>query len=315
MALEDILEGVYRKLGYTSSPSAEVTERLMGFANEIHRRILGYPGLSGLRQSQTTFSTVASTPQYSLPQDVARIIGIRDTTNDSVLRGQSWEWYAGIEPDPSASTGVSTFWVPAGFSAVSVQPADASKVYVDSTSTSDTGICHIEGTRTGGYPFTQSTTMAGTTAVQIGSWSDITAITKFYLSTSAVGTVTLHEDAEGGTELVRIPIGQSSAKYLRIALWPTPSSAVTLTLDYIRQIPELQSSHDEPLLPTDFHWLLDAGVRMLEYEKMDDRRYPAAVADFQKGVRDLKWFVTQQADGQGRAVGRSQLGAWYPAGS
>lgn len=315
MTLEDILAGVCRKLGYASSPSADTTERLMGFVNEAHRRLLGLPGMTVLRQAQTTFSTVASTPQYSLPQDVVRIVGLRDTTNDLVLHGQPWEWYQNIEPDPSASTGVSTFWVPAGFSAVSVQPTDASKVYVDSTSASDTGICHVEGTRTGGYPFTQATTMTGTTAVQIGSWSDVVSVTKFYLSASAVGTVTLHEDADGGTELARIPIGQTSAKYLRVALWPTPSSAATITLDYIRQIPELRSPHDEPLLPTDFHWLLDAGTRMLEYEKMDDRRYPAAVADFQKGVRDLKWFVTQQADGQGRAAGHSSLGAWYPAGS
>jgi hypothetical protein len=54
---------------------------------------------------------------------------------------------------------------------------------------------------------------------------------------------------------------------------------------------------------------------MLEYEKMDDRRYPAARDEWQKGVRDLKWFVTQQADGVGTVVGRSQLGPWYPAGS
>lgn len=315
MALEDILAGVYRKLGYAASPSAEVTERLTGFANEIHRRIVGTPGLTMLRQSQTTFSTVASTPQYSLPPDVARIIGLRDTTNDVVLRGQPWEWYAGLEADPGDSTGVSSVWVPAGFSPVSSQPADASKVYVDSTSSSDTGTCLVEGVRTGGAPFSQTVTMTGTTAVQVGAWSDITAITKFYLSVSAVGVVTLHEDAEGGTELARIPVGQSSASHLRIALWPTPASVATITLDYIRQIPDLQSAHDAPLLPLDFQWLLDAGIRMLEYEKMDDRRYPAAMADFNKGVRDLKWFVTQQADGRAMPSGHSSLGPWYPAGS
>jgi hypothetical protein len=54
---------------------------------------------------------------------------------------------------------------------------------------------------------------------------------------------------------------------------------------------------------------------MLEYEKQDDRRYPAARAEYQQGVRDLKWFVTQQADGGMASGGRSQLGAWYPAGS
>ena len=77
----------------------------------------------------------------------------------------------------------------------------------------------------------------------------------------------------------------------------------------------MTESMDEPLVPRDFHWVIEAGAKMLEYEKQDDRRYPAAKGEYEKGVRDLKWFVTQQADGRDGTAGRSQLGPWYPAGS
>ena len=315
MTLDTMLSSLYRKLGYQSTPSVEVHDRLAGFVNEMHRRLMGLPGMGLLRQGQLTFTTVASTPQYSLPQDVARVIGMRDGSNDAVLRGVPWEWYLAHEPDPTSTTGTPECWAPAGFSAVASPPADASKLYVDSTSASDTDTCYIEGIRTGGYPFSSSVTMTGTTAVQVGSFTDIIAVTKFYLSANAVGTVTLHEDADGGTELARIPIGQSSARYLRVALWPCPSSAITLTLDYMRQVPDMLAPYDEPWIPTDFHWVIEAGAKMLEYEKQDDRRYPAARAEYEKGVRDLKWFVCQQADGGDATAGRSQLGPWYPAGS
>jgi len=315
MTLETILSSLYRKLNYASTPSSDTTVRLTAFLNEMHRRTLGLPGMEYLRQSQITFASVASTPQYSLPPDVARIIAIRDATNDLTLKGGSWLWYTGHEPDPTATTGTPSVWVPVGRVAVAAQPADASKLYVDSTSTSDKGTCYVEGVRTGGYPFSTAVTINGTTAVQIGSWTDILAVNKFFLSDAAVGTVTLHEDADGGTELARIPIGQTSARYLRIALWPTPSSAITYTLDYLRQVTDMDAPTDEPLIPADFHWVIEAGAKMLEYEKTDDRRYPAAREEYQKGIRDLKWFVTQQASDSGTVSAPSQLGAWYPAGS
>ena len=78
---------------------------------------------------------------------------------------------------------------------VAVQPSNASKVYADSTAAGDTNTVYIEGFRTGGYPFTSSETMTGTTAVQVSAYADIISLTKFYLSAAAVGPVTLVEDA------------------------------------------------------------------------------------------------------------------------
>jgi hypothetical protein len=222
MAIYEMRLSLCRKLGYSDNPSVEVVNRLESFLNEIHRRLLGLPGLSYLRQTQTTLTTVANTATYTLPTTVARILGLRDAANDVTLQGRSWEWYQANVPDPTADTGTPEVWVPTG------------------------------------------------------------------LSTT------------------RCPM---------IAIWPTPNDAYTLTLDYVRNVDDLTLSEDVMLVPQDFEWVIESGAKMLEYEKTDDRRYPAARADYEKGIRDLKWFVTQQADSGGAVRGRSSLGPWYPAGS
>jgi hypothetical protein len=315
MTLYDMRLSLCRKLGYSESPAQEVSNRLDGFLNEIHQRVLGLPGMAYVRQASATLTTVASTAQYSLPPDVARVVGIRDATNDGVLRGQSFEWYQQNEPDPTSNTGIPEVWVPIGQVAYSSQPSSATALYVVGGST-DICTCYVQGTITGGTPITASVTLTGATAVQVGSWVNFVSITKFAISDHASRTgVTLREGSGVGTVLSTIGQGRTSARYLRIALWPTPSSALSLTLDYLRHIEDLTETNDEPLIPPDFHWVIEAGARMLEYEKQDDRRYPTARAEYEKGLRDLKWFMVQQADGRDASGGRSQLGPWYPAGS
>ena len=314
MTFADLQKNVYRKTAYADSPATEVVTRVKSFLNETYRRVLGLPGMEYLRQTSTTFASVAATAEYSLPRDIQRIISVRDAVNSLTLVGKPWSWYTANVPDPTDLSGIPEVWCPIGQVAVSAQPSDASKVYVDSTAAGDTGSCYVEGLRTGGYPFASTVTMNGVTAVQVGAFTDIISITKFYLSAAAVGTVTLNEDAEAGTELARIQIGKTQGRYFRVALWPTPASALTYTVDYQRSVPDMIIDNDEPLLPEDFHWLLSSGARMMEYELQDDRRFPAAKSEYDKGVRDLKWFVAQQADGRdGPVPVASNLGPWYPA--
>lgn len=318
MTLTDLLADTYRRLGYAASPASEVSTRLTAYLNEAHRQLLGLPGMELLRRSTYSFASVANTPQYGLPVSVGRVLSLQDTTNDVRLAPMTWGRYRSEAPDPTATGGVPYNYVPVGYTQVATQPSDASKIFADSTSASDTNTIYIEGIRTGGYPFTASQTMTGVTAVQIGTLADIITITKCYLSAAAVGTVTLHEDASGGTELACIPIGRKYARYWTVALYPTPSSALTYYLDFEREIGDMANAYDEPLLPSDYHWLLGTGARMREYEKQEDTRYALAMREWQTGVRDLKWWLCTQ---QGVVVTRrpggvpSQLGPWYPAGS
>ena len=298
-----------------------MTTRLTAFLNQAHRDVLSEPGMDALFNGTATFPSVASTPQYSLPQSVARIKKLYETSNDYALCGLSQDAYRTFDPDTTAHTGTPTHWVDLGWSAVSAQPSDASEIFIDSTSGSDTNTVYIEGYRTGGYFISLSTTMTGTTAKSLGAaYTDIIEITKFYISAAAVGTVTLHEDASGGTELARIPIGQTYARYKRIALWPCPSSAITYSVDYERDVQDMANANDEPVLPVRFHPLLIEGALLREMTKKDDTRVSIAAREYQRQLGNLKYFLFTHTDHRpvmgGRRLQRpSQLGAWFPAGS
>jgi hypothetical protein len=321
VTLSELLADLYRRFGYASSPASEISTRFTALLNETQAEILSRPGLSSLLHGSLVVASEASTPTLALPPAVARVKAIYEGTNDQRLTPRSLDWYRTAYPDTSAVTGTPDSFVDLGFLGVAKQPSDASEIFVDSTAAGDTNTAYIEGYRTGGYFKALSVSMTGTTAVSLSaSFADFVLITKFYLSAAAVGTVTLHEDASGGTELARIPIGQTHARYRRIALAPTPSSAITYTVDLEWDPQNMANATDEPILPPRFHRLLGMGARVREYEKKDDSRYRDMLREYERGISDLIYFVASDAVGSpvmGRSSARrpSQLGAWYPAGS
>ena len=318
MTLTNILADCYRRLGFETSPASAVSTRLTAFVNEAQRDILGRHGMERLRRLSFTFASVASQAEYALPPTVARILSIYEGTNDLCLMQRGASWYRAIQPDATAVTGTPEAYIPLGWTNASAQPSAAAQLLVDSTSAADTNTIYIEGIVTGGLPYSGSTTMTGTTAKNLGPATMI-AVTRFYLSAAAVGTVTLVQTAEGGTILATIPIGFTQVKYPILALWPTPSTAITYSVDAERNFPDMVAGTDEPSLPDDFHWLLGVGARMMEYEKQDDGRYGAAKADFERGIQRLRAFLSSNpvaiVSANPRRSVASRLGAWYPAGT
>ena len=318
MTLTTILADCYRRLNYESSPASAVSTRLTAFINDVQRQILNRHGMESLRRATLTFDSVASTATYALPLTVSRILAMTETTNDRRLDAMGVQEYKSIAPDPTSLTGTPERYVPMGFSAVSTQPSNASQLLVDSTA-AETPTAYLESVRTGGYSSSVSTAMTGVTAKNLGP-ADVIAVNKFYLSAAAVGTVTLVEDVEGGTVLATIPIGSTFARYSTIALWPTPSAVIPYTVDAEREIPDMANGSDEPLLPNDFHWVITAGVRFLEYEKQDDTaRTSRARQEFEQGIKDLRWWLLANpcavVSANPRRRPASRLGAWYPAGT
>jgi hypothetical protein len=252
---------------------------------------------------------------------VARIKGMREITNDITLSAMDLGRYRHADPDPASSTGTPTHYVPIGRVAVAVQPADASEIFVKSSSASDTTqVAYIEGVITGGYLRTASVTLTGTTAVTLGSTlTSFIEITDFYLSAAAVGTVTLHEDSGAGAELARITIGATRPRYYGFYLWPTPSAVVSYLVDYRRELVDLVNNTDEPPLPTDIHPALVAYAVAREKEKTGDTNGSLqAMARYQKFLKHLKYQTQTLSDeipvlGRGAMVGRSRLGAWFGA--
>lgn len=308
-----------RRRGATSSSLISATAtRYKEALNEAHRALLRMPGMESLRYGSVTFASVANQKLYALPaHGVARINRITEATNDRRLEYRTPDWLDTVAPDPTAGT--PAFWIPRGLGEVHTQPSNASAVFADSTSASDTNTVFIEGIRTDGYYATASQTMTGQTAVQIGSVTDWIAITKFYLSAAAVGTVTLHEDASGGTELSKIAIGDVRAQFHQFQLFLTPSGAITYTADVLRAIPDMANDTDEPLLPEDFHDLLLDKAELKELRKADDpERYLMLQADVKRAEAELRTFVTSHPDwrpqwGAPQVQFSSFNGGWFPA--
>lgn len=320
MTFSEILSAVYADLNFQSSPASDVVTRIKRYVNQGARDILREPVLQRLVDSDTpyTFASVASQARYVVPEAVNRIHSIVERTNDLALQAMSLTQYRYVDPDAISTSGTPTHFVPIGRVGVAVQPSDSSNIYVDSTSASDTGTAYIEGLDSDGGRRIASVTMTGTTAVNFAASLSLVEIEDFYISANAVGTVTLHEDASGGTELAQITIGQKRPRYYAFYLWPTPAAAVTYYVDYRRELTELVQDADEPLIPSDFHDLLVQYARMREYEKTNDGRFDVAQAQYQEGLKRLKYWTQTGAQempvlGRGARVGRSRLGAYYPA--
>ena len=321
MTLQDLEQDLARRLNYDTNINTAMQTRLRAMLNEAQQTILSEPGMESLNNGSITFASVASTPQYAIPPSVARVKTIYETSNDWKLLPKSLDWYRTYYPDTAAITGTPTSFVDLGFTSVSSQPSAASQLLVDSTSASDTMTAYIEGFRTGGYFRQLGATMTGITAVNLGP-SDLVFVTRFYLSSPAIGTVTLLEASEAGLTRATIPIGATQARYRRIALVPTPASAITYTVDFEYDAPSMENAKDEPILPPRFHRLLGVRARMLEYEKLDDSiRFARAREEYINDLRKLKYWIYSQTAGHPSLQGTldsaqpSQLGGWYPAGS
>lgn len=322
MTLSELQAAVYEECAYQASPATAVTTRITRILNEGIRLIASDPGPARLLDSDDPLSvaSTASSPRLVLPESVAQVRAVTERTNDIALAAMSLPQYRRIDPDPATSTGTPTHYVPIGKVAVAVQPADASEIFVKSTSASDTGTAYIEGLITGGYRRTASVTMTGTTAVSLSaSITSFIEIEDFYLSANAVGTVTLLEDSGTGTELARITIGQKRPRYYAVNLWPTPASAITYLVDYRREVLDLANATDEPPLPTDLHPMLVAYAVMREFEMKGETDRVVIAKQRWDGFRSRLKYQTQTGSDElpvaGRAawVGRSRLGTWFPA--
>lgn len=318
MTFLEILQDTYRRTNKSVDPDTATKTRIKAFVNQRHRTLLSMPGVDQMRDATGTFDSVADTPRVALPQALTRIKSMFQTDpNNWRLMEKSLDWLRTINPQQNSGTPI--YYVPKGYEYVSKQPSDASAIYVKSSSASDTGTAYIQGVRTGGIIGSSSVTMTGATAAQIGSFSDWEQIDKFYVSSAAVGSITLHEDSGSGTELAQISIGRYRPYYFIVILWPTPADVQEYSFDYTREILDLVNDTDEPYLPSDYHDLLSIGARMDEYEKMEDPRFNTAKSEYKEKFASFQYYIHGRASERliprstsGR-IGWSDLGGNYPA--
>lgn len=308
MNITQILADSYRRLRYAASPAAAVTTRLLAFANETHRELLTMPGMERLRDDVLAWTITADVARQGLPPIVGRIKGITDRTNNYQLEQVPINELRRDDPQQAFTGGYAMRYAVVGDRQVAIQPTvTGSGLWIASSSNGDAGPVAVEAARLGGFPFydTITTSLIGTTRVSVKSVNTTATVTdyievdRFYMATTnAVGYVSLYDAATSGNELARIPIGMGFARYLTVELWPVPTSAITLYVDYTRVIPEMTNTlgTDEPLLPTDFHDLITLGIRVKEYEFLDDSRIAVARADYERRKKALQSWMLNDGD-------------------
>lgn len=314
-----MLADLYRRFGYDTAPVTAVTTRLTAFLNETQREIVMGPDFKSLTRAAITFASVAARAEYQLPPVIAEILAIRDTANRRTLDRISEAEYRLRVADPSQNTGLPWAYAPIGLRSGTARPSDASELFAKSTSAVDVQVLHYEVVTSEGNVVTGSLTLNGVTAVSFGATiTGIVEVSDLYLASAAVGTVTIHEDSGIGTQLGQINIGRTREQRWIVALVPTPSSALTYTVDAERNITDLVQGADEPQMPSRFHYVLVSGARMKEYEfKNDTERYILARGEHQTHLGQMRAFLasgpTEVVVPGGKPVGISQLGGYYPS--
>lgn len=328
MTFADIATAVYRRVKLADTPPSADSTRIKQFINLWYREILAMPGMDRFRDTTLTFATVASQKQYGLPQAISRLRDMYDVTNQRRVWPKTLDWLRNVDPGLTATSALVENWIPLnGWGAVA-QPLTTAGVglWVVSDGADTTQKAYLETTRLGGVraglAASGGTSLNSTTRVQVGTKTDHIEVVKFYLDLVTVGTVSLYDAASNGNLLAQITPGRTAARYFMLQLYPTPSAAITLSVDCQRSIEDLTQATEEPLFPEDFHHALIHGACYEEWLNRDDDRKKEELSRLNKVLGDLRHATQTSPDEifvqrgpRGNREHVSRLGGWFPPGS
>jgi len=318
MTRADLLSALARRTNKNTTLDTATQNRLVDFLNERNRKILSLPGTEALRRVSLSLTNTTSVARLAF-KEVARIHRVYEATNDRYLEPMTLDEYRRQSPDSTSATGTPTHYVWYGLESVARQPPTADKgLYVYSSAAGDTTqTVYVEGTLVRNFPFAASATLAGVTQTLVGTATTWERVNRWYLSAAAAGYVALiHDTSITPYELASIVPGQTETRYSVILLWPTPTDALSYTVDASRHVSNLAQNTDQPDLPEDWHDLVLYGALMDEYQHMNDPRYDIARSEYQERLAQFKYWLAASSAGSGlMAQEPSQLGAWYPAGT
>lgn len=292
----DLKLDAYRRTGHGSSPASDVSTRIGSYINRWNRKVLSKPLMEPLRRVILTKASVANQATYGI--HLQKIRYMTEATTDRRIYEQTLDWYRANYPDPAAFTGTPRDFVPMGITRIHTRPANASEIFIKSTEAADTGTVRVQAIRSDGYPVSLSKALTGTTAVSMSTTiTDVIDIIDVRLSAAQTGTVTVHEDSGTGTELSRLVIGQTTPRFLRFALAPTPSAVITYSIDGIADIVDLSNDTDEPFENPDFHDILVDGAVHDEYAARGRAKEALALAvEIEQRIRDLRMSIVEWPD-------------------
>ena len=226
----------------------------------------GYNHLWTFNKRKHTFSTVASTEFYQLPRDVDKISLIRQTTSPMKLLYVPDEVFYKFIPNPTA-TGNPLYYRLWEEEGVSTRLATDDTIQVVSSSASDNSnfTVSVVGYDTNGIVQSESFTLNGITAVNGTKTFDAGRPLKISKSAATTGNITIKEKTSG-TTLVILGPEERSPRFKVIGMYPIPSSAITISLEYYTRIRRVINSQDVPDIDEKWIWIVRLGALAKVYQ-------------------------------------------------
>jgi hypothetical protein len=264
--------------------------------NAINVTILeigSYHGWSWLRRKMT-FSTTASQEDYNLDEEVDRIVLLRQRTSPVKLLYVPDHIFYKMEPNPeghgSGTPRYYRLWEETGFS---TQNTSAEALQVASSSASDSSAFRVivEGREsTNNLIVRESFTLNGTSQVTGTTTFAIAGLLSVSKSAQTTGTITIR-GATSLTTFSQIAPEERAPRFKRISLYPIPSSAITMYLEYLERIRLLVNDADVPQMDHKWMPVLREGAlsKVWGYKQNET----AAAATFQIYQRNLELMRRQ----------------------
>lgn len=260
-------------------------------------------GLRGLNHLWTFnrrkhfFTTVASTEDYNLPRDVDKIGFVRQTTTPVKLLYIPDELFYEFIPDPTASSSAKYYrlWEEEGLS-TSLAEDDTIDLVSSSASDGSTFTATVTGYDTNGAKVTEEYTLNGTSTVSGSQTFDAGRTIRVSKSGKTTGNITVTENS-GGTTLVVLAPDERSPRFKVMSLYPIPSSAVTMYLEYYTRLKRLEYDAEVPGIDEKWIWVIIAGTMAKVYQYQGKEALLASTqAMYSAGVRSMVKADMQNVD-------------------
>jgi len=237
---------------------------------------------------KTSFSVSAE--DYVLGRDVYKIALLRQTASPAKLIQITDEDFYRLVPDPTA-TGNPRYYRLWETEGVSTRLEADDTIDVVSSSSGDAGnselTVSISGYDTDGIWRTETYQLNGTTAVTGSITFDGGREIVVQKQKDTTGKITVSENS-GGTTLVVLGPDERSPKFKVLGLYPIPSSAITLYLEYYTYIPELNNDSDAPILHEKWHYIVRLGTLAKVYQYLNKEiDYTTTRALYAASVRSM----------------------------
>jgi hypothetical protein len=249
-----------------------------------------YSPLWNFLRRKTTFQTVTNTPDYLLGRDVDRVAIVSQRTSPVKLSQIRDEEFLRLVPDPT-STGNPNYYRLWETEGVSTRLAADDKIDVVSSSANDDGDSElsvsVSGYDTNGIWRTDTYALNGTTVVA----GTITFVANRGIvvqkQKDTTGSITVTKNS-GGTVLVVVGKDERAPKFKVISLYPIPSSAITIYLEYYTFIPELNNDSDVPMLYEKWHYIVRLGALSKVYQYLNkEQDFITTKAIYSAAVRSM----------------------------